>query len=261
METKLFAMILGVVLVLATTASSPIGVAHAQAQTNTPRGTGICTAICTGPLASLTDSWWRLILSIDTPPQQNPFPPTSYTGDCSQLIQGNTLFLVGQVSSTGAPGHGTCTISSHTSVLFPLVNRIWIDCQSLNQNPTHVGACAVPVKHPALGQPFEGYRSIATNLDATDLVATLDGVSLKPVEVESPPGGFEVNLAANDPIFGLGVPTAPWHAVADGFWVLLPSLPIGTHHLTFGGCANIASPPATTPVIQCQTNTYTLVVR
>ena len=167
------------------------------------------------------------------------------------------MFLVGQLFGTGVVNHGTCTISPQTSVLFPLVNAFDIDCQSLNQNPTHAGVCSFGVKQQiaAVGQPFGISRSLASVDGATNLAASLDGVPLQSgaiQRVQSPPGGFEVNLAAHDPFgFNLG-PTSPWHGVADGFWVLLPSLPIGQHSLTFGGCL---------PSIGCQTNTYTLVVR
>jgi len=238
----------------------PIGIAHARAQINTPPGTGICTGTCTGQLASLTDRWWQLILSIETPPQLNPFSSTTvYNGNCGQLMQANTLFLVGQISP-GAMNHGTCNISPQTSVLLPLVNSFWIDCQSFNQNPTHAGACGLPNGAPngvkqqiaAVGQPFGISRSLASVDGATNYGATLDNVPLQPVRVQSPPGGFETTFATNN-VFGIPLgPTAPWHGVADGFWVLLPSLPIGTHTLAFGGCL---------PSIGCQTNTYTIVVR
>lgn len=251
MKTKLIAMILGVALVLATAATLPNGVAHVQAQVNTPCGINI---ICTGPLASLTDKWWQLILSTDiAPPQQNPFTRT-YMGDCSQLTQHNILNLVGQISPTSPSlvNHGTCIISPQTSVLIPLINAVDVDCQSLNQHkPSGVGACAVPVAHPAMGQPFGPLRSLASVSSATNLAASLDGVPLQFVRVQSPPGGFETTFAAHDVFgFNLGVPVM-LHGVADGFWVLLPSLPIGQHSLTFGGCLFGV----------CQTNMYTLVVR
>ncbi|HEY6885568.1 MAG TPA: hypothetical protein VI278_16160, partial [Nitrososphaeraceae archaeon] len=105
----------------------------------------------------------------------------------------------------------------------------------------------------AVGQPFGISRMLASVDGATNLAATLDGVPLQSVEVQSPPGGFEANLAAHDPFgFNLG-PTSPWHGVADGFWVLLPSLPIGPHSLTFEGCLPAAG--------SCQKNTYMLVVQ
>ena len=124
------------------------------------------------------------------------------------------MFLVGQLFGTGVVNHGTCTISPQTSVLFPLVNAFDIDCQSLNQNPTHAGVCSFGVKQQiaAVGQPFGISRSLASVDGATNLAASLDGVPLQSgaiQRVQSPPGGFEANLAAHDPFgFNLG-PTSP----------------------------------------------------
>jgi hypothetical protein len=148
--------------------------------------------------------------------------------------------LVGQVFGTSVLNHGTCTISPQTSVLFPLINGFDADCQSLNQNRTHSGVCTFGVKQnkPVMGQPFEPLRSLASVGGATNLAAFLDGIPLQSVRVPSPPGGFEINLAAHD-VFGFNVDPATLHAVADGFWVLLPSLPVGLHSLTFGGCLPI----------------------
>lgn len=228
------------------TAVLPIGIAKAQISAPPPGAPG-------SHLASLTDIWWQRILSTDITTQQNPFTRV-YTGDCSQLIQGNTLFLVGQIFGTSVVNHGTCTISPQTSVLIPLINAFDIDCQSLNQSPTHAGVCTFGVKRigGVIGQPFGPLRTLASVGGATNLAASLDGAPLQFVRVQSPPGGFEVNLAAHD-VFGFNVGVVvPLHGVADGFWVLLPSLPIGQHSLTFGGCL---------PSVGCQTNIYTLVVR
>jgi hypothetical protein len=227
------------------TAVLPIGIAKAQISAPPPGAPG-------SQLASLTDKWWQRILSTDITTQPDPLT-TIYRGDCSQLIQGNTLFLVGQIFGTSVVNHGTCTISPQTSVLFPLVNAFDIDCQSLKQNSTHGGVCTFGVSKqtPVMGQPFGLLRILASVGGATNLAASLDGVPLQFVRVQSPPGGFEVNLAAHD-VFGFNVGPVTLHGVADGFWVLLPSLPIGQHSLTFGGCL---------PSVGCQTNIYTLVVR
>jgi hypothetical protein len=73
-----------------------------------------------------------------------------------------------------------------------------------------------------MGQPFGLLRILASVGGSTNLAASLDGVPSQFVRVQSPPGGFEVNLAAHD-VFGFNVGPVTLHGVADGFWVLLPS--------------------------------------
>ena len=92
-----------------------------------------------GRLASLADRWVKRIVSIDTSIEPNPFT-TVYQGDCSQLIQGNMMFLVGQPGLTGTPfDHGICNVPSGTSIFFPVVNFIVADCQLNQQNGRPVG--------------------------------------------------------------------------------------------------------------------------
>jgi hypothetical protein len=207
-------------------------------------------------LASLTDRWWRWIFSIDRLLQPNPFT-TVYQGECSRLMQGNVLFLVGQGSPLGSvSNHGTCIISSQTSILFPLVNGFDIDCTSQQQQSKPTVPCGFNIQTPARGQPFQQLRNnpfVAGVNDATNLVASIDGVPLQYVQVQSPPGGFEVRLATHD-VYGFDVGPVRLHGVVNGFWVLLPPLSPGQHTLTFGGCL-----PSS--IGGCQTNTYTLIVR
>ncbi len=221
--------------------------AHAQGNGPPPGAPG-------SQLASITDRWWKSIFSIDTSTQPNPFT-TTYQGDCRQLLQGNVLFLVGQGSPVGSvSNHGTCIISPQTSILFPLVNGFDIDCTSQQQQAKPTVPCGFNIHIPARGQPFQELRNFPTVAevgDATNLVASLDGIPLQFVRVQSPPGGFEANLAPHD-AFGFNVGPVTLHGVVDGFWVLLPSMSPGRHLLTFGGCL---------PSIGCQTNTYTLVVQ
>jgi hypothetical protein len=221
-----------------------------RAQTSSPPGAP------GSQLASLNDEWWQRIFSTDITTQPNPFTRI-YHGDCSQLTQGNTMFLVGQIFGfPSVSSHGTCIISPQTSLLIPLINGVDIDCTSKQQQSPQKppGLCTFDIQIPARGQPFTQLRNslfVAAVRDATNLVATIDGKQLQHSFSESPPGGFEANLAAHD-IFGFNVGPVTLHGVADGFWVLLPSLPIGTHSLTFGACL---------PSLGCQTNTYTIVVR
>jgi hypothetical protein len=194
--------------------------------------------------------------------QPNPFT-TVYSGDCRQLLQGNTIFLVGQGPPGSVSNHGICNISAQTSVLFPVINGFDIDCTSKQQQSPNKppGLCTFDIQTPAKGQPFKELRDIVSTdctinpgcIDhATNLVASIDGVPLQFVRVQSPPGGFEVRLAANNPFgFNLESPVT-LHGVSDGYWVLLPSLSLGQHTLSFGGCL---------PTLGCQTNTYTLIVQ
>jgi len=184
-----------------------------------------------GSLNALTDRWWSWVLSINTPPQLNPFT-TVFTGDCSILAQpGNLLFLV-----AGVENHGTCSVPTGTSILFPLVNGADTGPASeFISNPT-TECVKPPCPTFVLGQPFKLLKDPIDILKgATDLVATVDGRQLQSTFVESVSGGFAVTVADGNP---LGVtPTGPGqHAVAEGFWVLLPPLPAGTHTISFGGC-------------------------
>ena len=200
---------------------------HAQVQNNIipPSGTP------GSQLNAFTNRWWQGFLSTNTPPQPNPFT-TVFGGDCSILTQpGNLLFLV-----SGVQNHGTCNISSGTSILFPLVNGA--DTGPANEfisNPT-TECIKIPCPTFVVIQPFKLLKDpIDVIKGATNLVATVDGRQLQSSFVESLPGGFGVTVAANNP-FGI-TPVGPGqHAVAEGFWVLLPPLSTGQHTNSFSCC-------------------------
>jgi hypothetical protein len=154
------------------------------------------------------------------------------------------MFLVGQAGAGAVEpvDHGFCNVSSGTSIFFPVVNFIVADCTSNQQNGRPEGLCTAEMQTPALGQPFGGLMEQANDFinGVTELVATLDGVPLEIVRVQSPPGGFGVRVSEHNALFGeLGPFYGPFgtvslHAVVDGYWVLLPSLSPGTHTLSFG---------------------------
>lgn len=188
------------------------------AQAQSPPG----TSPPPGSLNALSNKWWQFVMSINTPPQINPFT-TVFTGDCSFLTQpGNKLFLVGTLG--GFLDHGTCNVPAGTSILFPLIDAV-------STEPANV-----VISNPAIGQPFKLLRDpLDPFKSATNLVATLDGRQLQSTFVESTPGGFDITVAPSNP-FG-NTPIGPaQHAVAEGFWVLLPPLSSGHHTIRFGGC-------------------------
>lgn len=215
-------------------------------------------------LASLIDRWTQWILSIDTTLEPNPFE-TIYEGDCSQLTQGNIMFLVGQPGVGSDPEHGECIVSSETGFLFPVINFIIADCTDKQQLGKPEALCASVLQTPALGEPFGNLRQVANDFmdEVTFPEAAVDGVDLDIVRAESPPGGFGVRVSEHNALFGeLGdffgsFGTVSLHAVVDGYWVLLPPLSPGEHTLTFGGCI----PPFGGAPDGCQENSYNLVVQ
>ena len=224
-----------------------------------------------GRLTSLADRWVKRIVSIDTSIEPNPFT-TVYVGDCSQLIQGNMMFLVGQPGLGGSLDHGFCNVPSGTSIFFPVVNFIVADCKLNQQNSRPVGPeeglCQFDKQTPALGQPYGGLMEQANSFinRVTELVAEVDDVPLEIVRVQSPPGGFGVRVSEHNALFGELGPggagfepfgTVPLHAIVDGYWVLLPPLPPGEHTLFFS--ATVLDEDSGLPIRQ--ENTYHLVVQ
>ena len=249
-----------IVLLLGTVLTAPVVVLNAHAQ-GPPSG-----APSSGQLTSLADRWTKLILSIDTDEEDNPFEPNQYKGDCSQLIQGKTMFLVGQpTGSVGTVDHGTCMVPSGTSIFFPLYNYVEADCIYPNTPTSKISLCT-NVNTPGVGGPMsrEQQREIVNNfinkVDVNSLQSTLqqvgNAIDLQYARVQSPPGGFAVKVAANNAFFGdltqLFTGTASLHAVVDGYWSLLsqPLSPGAQYTLTFGGCQ---------PAGGCQTNIWHLV--
>jgi hypothetical protein len=64
----------------------------------------------------------------------------------------------------------------------------------------------------------------------TAIHASLDGQPITPVRVESTPFKFDA-VEGNS----VCVPAGESRAVADGYWIKLAPLSVGTHPLTFGG--------------------------
>lgn len=174
------------------------------------------------------------------------------------------MFLVGQPGAGSTVDHGECIVSSGTRILFPVVNFIIADCTDKQQLGKPPAICTSVLQTPALGQPFGNLRQVANDFinQVSNLQATVDGVPLDFVRVESPPGGFGVRVSEHNALFGELGQFGPFgmvslHAVVDGYWVLLPPLSPGEHTLTFGGCV----PPFGGAPDSCQTNLYTLVVQ
>jgi hypothetical protein len=164
------------------------------------------------------DSWWQFFFALDTSVTGNPFTDT--TGAlCDIGLQGNMLFLVGTTTGLVQPEPRTCMVKPGTSILIPLVNVV---CNTL-EAPPFFGATEPEQRACSQG--------IMEQVDPSSLVATVDGVSVQPIRVQSPPGGFQFTAAPNNPF---ATPPGVGTGVADGHWLLLHPLPPGEHIITVG---------------------------
>ena len=134
----------------------------------------------------------------------------------------DVVFLAG---TAGGSATRSCTISSEQSILVPLIN---VECSTIEGNgetASELTSCA-----RAFGDRF---TSIHLKIDGKPVVPT------KRFRVTS--GEFTFTMAENNP-FGVAPPEdstvvlpATTSAVSDGYWALIPPLPVGTHTITFGG--------------------------
>jgi hypothetical protein len=172
-------------------------------------------------------AWWRWAFSI--PVDQSPFnDPTG--ANCAVGQSGHVWFLAGTVTTTEESGvivgeeHRSCTVSSGTALLFPLLNT---ESSTLEGN----------------GDTEQELQASASNTISfvTDLNATIDGTplaNLRDYRAQSPLFSFGP-LPANA-LFGLPANEST-QSVADGYMVLLTPLSVGTHTITFGGRADLTS--------------------
>ena len=178
------------------------------------------------PPAPLTAQWWQKFVAIGG----NPL-------DRCDIGTGDVVFLAG---TTGGEATRSCTISSRQSILVPLVN---VECSTAENNgdtPAELNKCA---------------RELADQF--TDLILKIDGVpvdNLTKFRVGSPVFTF---TAAQGNVFG--IPAGTTRSVADGYWALIPPLPVGTHAIEFGG--TLPSPPPPTPGPFTTLARYTLTVQ
>jgi hypothetical protein len=188
------------------------------------------TANIAAPSPELTAKWWQSFMPLNT--------GTSALDRCD-IGTADVVFLAG---TAGGSATRSCTISSNKSILIPLIN---VECSTIEGNgetAAQLTSCA-----RAFGDRF---TALHFKVDGRPVVPS------KRFRVTSQE--FTFTMAKNNP-FGVApqdenvVLPATTASVSDGYWALIPPLPVGTHTITFGG----KYPPGkfTTEV------TYTLTVR
>ena len=200
-------------------------------------------------VAELGDRWWQWIVSLNNITDPNPFTETGQAG-CDVGLQDDVrlLFLVG--SPSDPPLSGTfplhdCKIKEGTSILFPIVNVF----------------CAGVERIPPLNETEQRICANQAGDRAFDLQLEIDGKEIQNLErqyrVDSPPGGFEFNSVAGNP---LGLPVVSSTGVSDGIWILLKHLPPGEHTITFSGKYDFTGLVSEPPFIRDAGATYNLEV-
>ena len=171
------------------------------------------TANVGAPSPELTAQWWQSFMPLNEGPSAL---------DRCDVGTDDVVFLAG---TAGGSATRSCTISSEQSILVPLIN---VECSTIEGNgetASELTSCA-----RAFGDRF---TSIHLKIDGKPVVPT------KRFRVTS--GEFTFTMAENNP-FGVAPPEdstvvlpATTSAVSDGYWALIPPLPVGTHTITFGG--------------------------
>jgi hypothetical protein len=180
-------------------------------------------AIATKPAGGLTAQWWQTFLAL--PKSQKPL-------DRCDLGTGNVIFLAG---TTGGTATRTCTVSTGTSLLVPLINVECSTAEGDGETATELRACAQ-----------KDFVREFTNLSLVVDGVAVDGLTR--FRVQSDPFQF---TSVKQNVFG--VPAATSLSVADGYWALINPLPSGTHTVSFGG--DFGDPSAFTTRA-----TYTIIV-
>ncbi len=182
--------------------------------------------------------WWQYMYSIpaktnpildtkgkfcdQSPPPPPPPPPLPPPPPSSLQQAGPVFFLAG--TAGGDPVTRKCTVPAGKALFFPILNSVWGaavgDC-----DPTVPGvACNLGILR----------KSAADSMDSVKLTAIIDGdpvENLTQQRVQSPV--LTITYPDNSVT---GVPEGTYAPnVSDGYWLLLPPLPAGSHTIYFKG--------------------------
>jgi hypothetical protein len=148
-----------------------------------------------------TARFWQWLHSI--PKSDSPAADT--TGkNCALKQTGPVWFLPG---TFGGTNERTCTIPKDKAILLTPIEVMCSFAEHHIKTEPELSACAK-----------------ADQDKVTSATITVDGIQVKPFRLQSPL--FTVSLVENNAL-GLKAQTTP--ALADGYWVILKPLSVGTH--------------------------------
>ena len=159
-------------------------------------------------IKQLSTNWWQWAFSI--PAGENPVSDDNGK-NCEKGDMGKLFFLAG---TTGGPATRDCTVSHKQAILVPILVN---ECSTLEGNgktPKVLKACN---------------KAIIDKVSHVEI--KVDGVDIPPARILSPP--FKLKVIEDD-VFNLPS-SGTTLSVAEGYWVLLKPLSIGSHTIHFKG--------------------------
>lgn len=162
-------------------------------------------------------AWWQWAVSL--PIDQNPFFDQGGCVNGANGQSGKVWFLTGVINESGVADR-TCTVPQGKAIFFPVVN---VECSTLEvgtewfrPDPAELPACAAAFA--------DGY---------TEKFCEVDGVAVRNLAQYRVPSAVFPLTAPEDNV--LGAPAGSGFAASDGYWIMLPPLPVGEHTIRFGG--------------------------
>ena len=169
-------------------------------------------------LSALSAQWWQWAFSIPT----NINPLTDADGrHCMVGQRGPVWFLAGTWPGTG-PTARTCTVPEGTALFFPILNSVWVN------TPACDGSFTVAQLRAKAAFDIDGASGLSVLLDNRP-VRSLRRIRSDVFATAFPQG----DLFGSPPCLVAGQLYSP--SVDDGYYVRLPGLSQGTHHLSIRG--------------------------
>lgn len=163
-----------------------------------------------------TVKWWQWVFSI--PSRNNPLNDSTGINWDTQQPTSNVWFLVGSVGGIDKKfSHRKIKIRSGRSILFPVLN-----CE------------ANSLEYPELKTHDDLLRHVVDDVNSVvKKEVSIDGSKVLPVRVSADPKIFNL-IIGEENVFRVQK-TGGTQATADGYWIFLKSLPVGSHSITFEG--------------------------
>ncbi|HMT91978.1 hypothetical protein [uncultured Thiothrix sp.] len=199
------------------TTASPTATNTDQSVTRLIRPSEVDPKIYGKTIGNWGHTWWEWAFNI--PKATNPLLKNGAI-DCSVGQQGKVWFLAGNFGGTSKR---SCTIPQGKALFFPISNSVWwtpapgtdIGCKNELHCRKEVGALLTNLNYTCKidGQDC-AWKYAIIRAQSDSLPFTIKTDSILVTEYEDIPGTRDISIS-------------------DGYWVMLPPLPVGDHKIRF----------------------------